>query len=210
MKILVIGGSGRVAASLVTDLVAAGHDVYVGSRHVDTLPSGEHIHPLTLDLTSSKEALSQAIPQVDIMYFVAGSRGHDLLQVDAFGPVKMMQIAQAQSIKRFIMLSSVYSLTPSHWDQVPASLGDYQIAKFFADTYLMTNTDLTYTILQATALTETTGTGKISLTDQRGTQNTISDVAATLAALLEYPNTENKVITMSNGQTPINEALRQV
>lgn len=210
MKILIIGGTGRVAQALVNDLATAGHEVYVGSRHLDALPNGAHIHPLQLDLTASKETLGKAIPQVDVMYFVAGSRGHDLLKVDAFGAVKMMQLAQEQAVKRFIMLSAVYSLTPSQWDQVPTSLVDYQIAKFFADTYLMTNTQLNYTILQATALTETAGTGKINLTDQRGKSNTISDVAATLAALLTHPNTENKVITMANGQTPINEALAQV
>ena len=87
---------------------------------------------------------------------------------------------------------------------------DYNVAKFFADNYLVNQTDLDYTILQPTALTEEPGTEKITLGTGKVATNPISDVAKTLALLLEFDNTKKKVISMRSGQTPIKEALAKV
>ena len=44
--------------------------------------------------------LSQKLQDIDVIYFVAGSRGKDLLQTDAFGAVKVMMIqALIQGLK---------------------------------------------------------------------------------------------------------------
>ena len=83
-------------------------------------------------------------------------------------------------------------------------------AKFFADTYLMDSTNLEYTILQPGSLIEEAGTGKIQLNVEATDSNPIPDVAKTLAAILKYSNTIGKVIPMSSGKTPIDDALKEI
>ncbi|MGC4441166.1 NAD(P)H-binding protein, partial [Streptococcus suis] len=78
---------------------------------------------------------------VDAVLFVAGSRGRDLLQTDAFGAVKTMQATESLGIKRYVLLSSLYALEPDKWSHPNLSkIMDYNVAKFFADNYLVTNT----------------------------------------------------------------------
>jgi nucleoside-diphosphate-sugar epimerase len=72
----------------------------------------------------------------EIVYFVAGSRGHDLIQTDAMGAIKTMMAAEQDGIKRYVLLSSMFSLDVDNWSKIPG-LEDYLAAKFFADTYLM-------------------------------------------------------------------------
>lgn len=136
--------------------------------------------------------------------FVAGSRNKDLLQTDAFGAVKSMKIAESNGISRYIMLSSAYSLEPNKWHSpAMADLMNYNIAKFFADNYLVKQTKLNYTILQATELVNILGANKISLNDKARTKNSIQNVGATLADILNHNSTINQVIKMSDGDTPI-------
>ena len=114
-------------------------------------------------------------------------------------------------IKRYIMLSSLHALEPEFWHEDGlAQIMDYNIAKFFADHYLVHNTDLDYTILQPTALTEEPGTGKITVGATKVSKNPIPDVALTLAEILEHDNTREKVIMMSSGDTLIEQALASV
>lgn len=63
------------------------------------------------------------------------------------------------------MLSALFSLEPTKWRTVKGldGLTDYNIAKFFADNYLINDTDLDYTILQPTVMTDKPGTGKITV-----------------------------------------------
>ena len=87
---------------------------------------------------------------------------------------------------------------------------DYNVAKYFADNYLINQSGLKYTILQPTGLTEEEGTGNISLNVTKATTNPIPDVAKTLAEILKHDNTIGKVIMMKTGNTPIDEALDSV
>lgn len=212
MKIFVAGGSGRVATELIKNLVAAGHQVIAGARSPQNIVTLSGVTPVKLDLASATpEDIAELMADATSVYFVAGSRGQDLLQVDAFGAVKVMQAAQAKNIQRFILLSSIYALQPNNWHQEGLSeIMDYNVAKFFADTYLINNTNLNYTILQPTRLVEGPATGKINVTDAKIATNTIADVATVLADLLKYDNTGKKVIMMQNGDIPIAKALAEI
>ena len=109
------------------------------------------------------------------------------------------------------MLSSIFSLQPEKWN-LPGlkEIMDYNIAKYFADNYLIKQTNLAYTILQPTVLTEEKGTGKISVDIIKPSTNPIPDVAQTLADLLKFDNTIGKVIMMESGNTPIDQALSEI
>lgn len=211
-KVFVVGGSGRVATALIKDLVKQGNQVTAGARHPEKVVKLDNVTAVKLDLHDSQAAINQRINGYDAVYFTAGSRGHDVLQTDAMGAVKTMIAAETNHIQRYIMLSSMYALQPEKWAQIPAlaSIMDYNIAKFFADNYLISNTKLDYTIVQPATLTEETGTNMISVGENKDTDIPISDVANFLANCLTADNTIGKVLMIRKGETPINEAINAV
>ena len=212
MKILVIGASGRVGADLVKQLLADNHEVIGTTRQDEKLFNDNNYSQLDLDITTEKEAIQHQIEQdIDAVYFVAGSGGKDVLEVDLHGAVKTMQAVEDKGIKRYIMLSTVFSLDTSKWDSPGiADLKEYYICKHYADQWLVNNSSLDYTIVQAGALKELAATGKITINDDNAGENSIEDVAATLAAVLDADNTTKKVFSMHNGETAINEAIAQL
>ncbi|MGQ5708936.1 NAD(P)H-binding protein [Lactobacillus sp. PSON] len=210
-KVFVYGGSGRVAKDLIKDLVVEGYDVVAGARHPERIEKMDHVEAVKTDLHASVADLAQQLKDnnIEIIYFTAGSRGQDLIQTDAMGAIKTMIAAEKVGIKRYIMLSSMLSLNIDKWNALPR-LEDYLASKFFADKFLMDSTNLEYTILQPTNLTEVKGTGKISLNNTDSTENPIPDVAMVLAHILKFPATKYKVIEMTGGDTPIDKALESV
>ncbi len=211
-KVFVAGGSGRVATALIKDLVADGHQVIAGARHPKKIVQLAGVTPVTLDLHGDVAKIASLMAGADAVYFVAGSRGKNLLQTDAMGAVKTMQAAERAGIERYIMLSSMYALQPEKWADYPAlaAITDYNIAKFFADNYLIHNTDLDYTIVQPATLTEEAATGKVTFGEGDDTTNPIPDVAQVLATVLANDNTIGKVILMRTGDTPIDTAVKEV
>ena len=212
MKILVIGASGRVGTDLVKQLLADNHEVIGTTRQDEKLFNDDNYSQLDLDITAEKDAIQKQIEQdIDAVYFVAGSGGKDVLEVDLHGAVKTMQAVEDKGIKRYIMLSTVFSLDTSKWDSPGiADLKEYYICKHYADQWLVNNSSLDYTIVQAGALKERAATGKITINDDNAGENSIEDVATTLAAVLDADNTTKKVFSMHNGETAINEAIAQL
>ena len=212
MKVLVIGASGRVGTDLVKQLLADNHQVIGTTRQEEKLFNDDNYSQLDLDITAEKDAIQSQIDQdIDAVYFVAGSGGKDILEVDLHGAVKTMQAAQDNGIKRYIMLSTVFSLDTSKWDNPGiADLKEYYICKHYADQWLVNNSTLDYTIVQAGALKECAATGKITINDNSAGENSIEDVATTLAAVLNANNTVKKVFSIQNGETAIDKAIATV
>ena len=212
MKILVIGASGRVGTDLVKQLLADDHQVIGTTRQEVKLFNDDNYSQLDLEITAEKNAIQHQIEQdIDAVYFVAGSGGKDVLEVDLHGAVKTMQAVEDKGIKRYIMLSTVFSLDTSKWDSPGiADLKEYYICKHYADQWLVNNSSLDYTIVQAGALKERAATGKITINDDNAGENSIEDVATTLAAVLNADNTTKKVFSMHNGEIAIEEALAKL
>ena len=212
MKILVIGASGRVGTDLVKQLLADNHEVIGTTRQDEKLFNDDNYSQLDLDITAEKDAIQKQIEQdIDAVYFVAGSGGKDVLEVDLHGAVKTMQAVEDKGIKRYIMLSTVFSLDTSKWDNPGiADLKEYYICKHYADQWLVNNSNLNYTIVQAGALKERAATAKITINDDNAGENSIEDVAKTLAAVLNADNTIKKVFSMHNGETAIKEAIEHL
>lgn len=212
MKIFVIGAGGRVATETIAQLKHLGHTVYCGYRRPNTRPQDFQQIPVHFDLHWEVEQMKEAMAGVDAVYFLAGSRGKDLLQTDAFGAVQSMKAAEAAGINRYIMLSSQFSTEPEKWRDNPSleNLRPYCMAKFFADQWLINNTNLNYTIIQPGTLTDSPATGLISTIPDKHEENPIADVAAVLVSVLERENTFRTLIPVVSGDTPIDKALAAI
>ncbi|WP_429971215.1 NAD(P)H-binding protein [Fructilactobacillus sp. Tb1] len=214
MKIMIIGGSGRVGRALTNDFINHSNaEVTIAvSRpdHVENLANNRvQVIKMNIGQLNITE-LTKLESGYDAIYFVAGSRGHDLINVDSFGAIKTMIAAEKDNVQRYIMLSSYGSLNLDSWigNERYARLQEYQAAKFMADNFLINNTKLNYTILQPSSLVESNGTGKVTLNEKKITQNSpIPDVAMTLFDSLNNAKTYHKVITMQGGNTEIETAL---
>ena len=202
MKIFVAGATGRVATELLKKLSAKGYQVVAGARRPEAVVELPNVTPQKMDLHASVDDIEKLLRDVDVVIFTAGSRGKDLLQTDAYGAVKLMQAAKKVGVDRFVMLSALYSLTPDKW---PDNLTDYYIAKFFADNYLVNQSDLNYTIIQPGNLLEEAGTGQISIGDNGFTAISIEDVAAVLAEIVDKSSTFKRVIAINPGSTAISQ-----
>ncbi|MGF2385411.1 NAD(P)H-binding protein [Lentilactobacillus otakiensis] len=209
MKIIVIGATGRVGSNVVAKLAKSPKDeVYAGARHPEKVPAADNVTPFKIDLTADMDDIKETLPEADAILFVAGSGGKDLLRIDLHGAVKVMQAAEEKEINRFVMLSSKGSLSPDEFDDSP--LENYLIAKYYADEWLMHNTDLEYTILQPTALVEKTGSGKVTLGAYSTNENSIDNVADVLIGLVENHAGIKEVIEMSTGNEPIPDAINEL
>lgn len=211
MKVLVVGANGRVGSGLVDKLVENGHFVYAGTRRENLTSSSENVRYVHIDLFASPEEIAENMYDAEAVFFVAGSRGKDLLQVDLNGAVKVMHAAESKKINRFIMLSSVFALEQDKWNEsFLKGITNYNIAKHFADHWLINNTKLAYTILQPGVLKEEPGSGKIDVNIDYPGENAIENVVETLVHSLQSPKTIGKVITMCDGETPIANALENL
>ncbi|HEM2866419.1 NAD(P)H-binding protein [Streptococcus suis] len=212
MKVFIAGATGRVAEETIKNLVQLGHQVTAGARQPERVIALDKVNPVKLDLHADVKELAELVKDHDAVYFLAGSRGKDLLQTDAFGAVKLMQAAEASQVKRFVLLSSIFATEPEKWsDPNLVNITDYNIAKFFADQWLIHNTTLDYTIVQPGNLVEAeTGSGLIELNVKQSQPNTIPNVAEVLATVLDKKNTYAQIIQMSDGETPISQAVSSI
>lgn len=209
-KIFVFGGSGRVATALIKNLAVDGsNSIVAAARHPERVVKLANVTAERLDLHANADELFKQVEGSDIVYFTAGSRGKDLIQTDALVAIKTMIASEKAGVKRYVMLSSMYSLDLDNIHIIPG-MEDYLAAKFFADNYLLNSTKLAYTIIQPTRLKETAGTGKISLDYTTSGEVPIPDVARVLAAVIEYPNTADQVIEVTAGNTAIERALESI
>lgn len=207
MKVFVAGASGRVGQEVVKELLAAGHTVTAGARHLDAVD--DRAEKVAMDLHASVDDLAKLIDGNDAVLFTAGSRGKDLLQVDLNGSVKLQEAAKNVGAKRFVQLSSTFALEQDKWASVPAlaSIMDYNVAKFYADRWLIDHPGLDWTIVQPGILEERAATGTVAINDGGYGRNAIPDVAKVLAGSLAHDNTVGKVLMMHDGDRAIDEAL---
>jgi len=213
MKILIVGASGRVGTLLTRRLLNLGHQVTGTSSNARALFDLPNYHHLQLDITQELKQLEAKIDDdFDAVYCVAGSGTNaGLLQMDLHGAIKIMQIAEMKGIDRFIHVSFGFSLEPDKWkEEGLEDLTDYGIAKHYADLWLLKNTNLNYTLLQPCWLIDAPGSGKITVNIKHHGSNSIENVAHTLAVVLDNPKTYKKIISMHDGDVPIEEAINSL
>ena len=207
MRVLVAGAHGKVGQDVTALLNESEHDVRAMVRKEAYVAELEPFSAevVVADLT---EDVSHAVSGCDAVVFAAGSSGSDIEGVDRDGAVKLIEAAEAQGVKRFVMLSSVGAGDP---ERGPEALRPYLEAKKEADERLQAST-LDYTVIRPGQLTDDAATGRIRAAEHFGEWGQIAreDVAKTLVAALGQPDTVGQTFEILEGDTPIEKVLKGV
>jgi uncharacterized protein YbjT (DUF2867 family) len=214
MEIVVAGGHGQIALKLERLLSGAGHSVrglIRNSDHVGDL-NGAGAEELIADLEQlDAKVLAGLIGTADAIVFAAGagpgSGPERKWTLDYAGATKLIEVAQLNKIPRYVIVSSV-GANPEAEDD--GGFGTYLRAKGQADAELR-ESGLDYTVIRPGPLTDDPGTGEITLGFEiEPGPITREDVAATIAAVLDAPNTSGLTLDLRGGGLPIAQALAQL
>ncbi|PFG35231.1 NAD(P)H-binding protein [Sanguibacter antarcticus] len=212
-RIAIIGGHGKVALYLARILGAEGHDVtslFRNPEHeADVVATGAA--PVVADVEhQSVEEIAAAIVGHDVVVWTAGAGGGSAERtyaVDRDAAIRAIDAAVAADVPRFVMVS-YKGAGPNHGVPPENSFFAYAESKAAADAHLR-QSDLDWTVLGPSALTDDPGTGRIEVGARlESTHVSREDVARVAAAVLEAPWTTKTTIDFNVGDVPIAEAVR--
>ncbi|HSD24278.1 MAG TPA: SDR family oxidoreductase [Solirubrobacterales bacterium] len=212
MNVVIVGGHGKIGLRLEKLLAERGDSPRGIIRKTEQVADLEEIgaEPIVLDIENVDD-ISDALAGGDAVVFAAGagpgSGPARKRTVDYGGAVKLADAAQQQSIRRYVMVSSIGSNRPETWSD---QMRPYQEAKAGADQYLR-ESGLDYTIIRPGGLTDDPGTGNVQIGERLDYGKvTRDDVAAVIGECLVADNTIGKEFDLLNDGTPIAEALRSL
>ena len=214
MKVFVIGIAGGLGSRLARLLTSAGDQVDGLHRRPEQGErlAADGIHATSGDLTRlDAPALAELLDGADVLVFAAGAGGAGgaatISAIDGEGLSTAIEAARLAGTRRLVLVS----VFPEAWRglEVSDTFEHYIAVKKKADAELAA-TDLDWVILRPAALTDEPGTGLISLAPALvHTQVSRDDVAATLAGLVRTPEIHHRILELTEGPTPITDAVRQ-
>lgn len=216
MKVLVAGARGKVARHLVRMLAEAGHEVRGLVRKEEQLPDVEadSAEAVLCDLETEEVdgRVGEVVEGCDAIVFAAGAGAGSGEErkgtMDYGGAAKLIEAAEKHGARRYVMISSMGAADPESRDE---AMRPYLRAKARADERLR-ESGLDYTIIRPGRLTDDAGTGTVDAAESLGRYGEIprADVAATIAAALEAPNTVGKTFEVLAGDTPVQQATKSL
>jgi nucleoside-diphosphate-sugar epimerase len=216
MRVLVAGANGKTASRIVRGLVREGHEVRGLVRREEQLPNVEEMGAESVLVDLEREevegAVGRAVEGCDAIIFAAGagpgSGAARKETMDYGGAAKLVEAAERNGVRRYLMLSSIGAGDPEGGSE---AMRPYLRAKARADERLR-ESGLDYTIIRPGTLTDEKGTGRIRAAESFGYHGEIprDDVAATFVAALEAGNLSGETFEILSGDTPIEEALQRV
>ncbi|MFC7957967.1 SDR family oxidoreductase [Rhodococcoides kroppenstedtii] len=212
-RIAIVGGHGKIALKLAKLLTESGHEVSSLIRNPDQTPDIEQAGATAVvaDVENqTTEQIAGTIAEHDAVVFAAGAGGGNpdrTYAVDRDAAIRTVDAAQSAGVSRFLLVS-YFGAGPDHGVAPDNSFYAYAEAKAEADQHLK-NSDLDWTIVAPSSLTDDAGTGSIRTKEQGATGESVSrdDVAAVLASALDTPSTSRRMIEFDQGDTPIADAL---
>lgn len=211
MRIVVVGGHGKVALLLSRLLAERGDEVTAVIRnpdHADDV-SATGATPVVADVEALDEGgIAEVLAGHDAVVWSAGAGGGNPARtyaVDRDAAIRTMDAARRAGVRRLVMVS-YFGSRAEHG--VPADSGFYAYAeaKAAADEHLR-GSDLDWTILGPSTLTLGEATGRIDVDAARSGSVPRADVAAVAAEVLRRPGTIGRTIRFNAGETPIAEAV---
>lgn len=214
MKVLVVGANGQIGRQFVQMLDKSGtHTPKAMVRRQDQVSffNALGVETALASLEGSIDEIAEAMAGCDAVVFTAGSGGETgadkTLLVDLDGAAKTIEAAQRTGVSRFLMVSAIYADRRENWVD---EMAPYYVAKHHADNILRAS-GLTYTIIRPGLLTNSSGTGRITASEQLGGGPIPrEDVAAVLLHSLSNEHVHNKAFEVISGDDPIEEALNRL
>ena len=210
-RIAVIGGHGKVALHLSRILSGRGHQVSSLIRNPDHRADVEATGavPVVADVESLDAGqLAEVLRGHDALVWSAGAGGGSperTYAVDRDAAIRSMDAARQAGITRYVMVS-YFGAASDHGVPSDNPFFAYAEAKAAADEHLR-GTDLDWTVLGPSGLTDEESTGRIDTGASASSQVSREDVALVVAEALEQPATVHRTIRFNNGETPIGDAL---
>ncbi len=211
-RIAVVGGHGKVAQHLLSELSRAGHTPLALVRNEDyraELESrGAEVGMLDIERDDA-DAFANAMAGADAVVFAAGGGADGSIErkrtVDLEGSLKSVAGARRAGVRRFVQLSAIGVDDPVPDDTAPVWRA-YVEAKRDADAALRAS-DLDWTIIRPGRLTDDPGTGRVALGEVARGDVARADVAAVLAAVLDDARTAGRQWNLVGGETPVSDAV---
>ena len=212
-QIAIVGGNGKVARHVITQLVTDGHQPVALVRNPtyqhDLEQLGAHVRLLDIE-HDGVEKYAEAFAECDAVVFSAGGGPDGNIErkrtVDLGGSLSSIEAAQQAGIDRFVQISAINVDRPVP-DSAEPVWKAYVEAKRDADIALR-ESGLDWTILRPGRLTDAEGTGLVALGDSLGRGEVPrADVAAVVVAALDRPNAIGRQWDVVGGQTPVDEAV---
>jgi uncharacterized protein YbjT (DUF2867 family) len=212
MRIAIIGGHGKVARHVTPLLISAGHDVSSIVRNPD---HAEDIRtwgatPVVTDIEQlDVTGLANLFAGHDAIVWSAGAGGGSPARtyaVDRDAAVRSIAAAERAGVRRYVMVS-YFGAGPDHGVPEDNDFFAYAESKAQADEALRAS-DLDWTILQPSALTDDPGAGRIDVNAGESSEVSREDVAAVIAAAIDDASTVGRSIRFNAGDVPVTQAIR--
>jgi len=212
-QVFIVGAAGKVGRPLVEQASARGHRVLALHRGQDqaaeltALGAG----PVQGDLLQlDVAALAALMKGCDVVVFSAGAGGKGGASmtdaIDGRGLELAVAAAQAAAVPRFLLVSAFPEA--GRGKHLSDTFENYMVVKKRADVHLA-ESPLDWVILRPGTLTDEPGTGRVSAGLAIPYGNIArADVAATLLALIEHPQLRRCIIELTEGETPVFDALQ--
>ncbi len=213
MRILVIGGHGKVARLLHPLLADRGHDVTAVIRNAahSTDVEADGARALVADVESlDTDGIAELLRGHDAVVWSAGAGGGDPRRTDAVdreAAIRSMDAAAAAGVDRYVMVS-YFGAGPDHGVPEDDPFFAYAAAKTAADVHLQ-GAALAWTILRPSRLTDDPATGRIETSRTGAGKGSVprADVALVVAETLERPALAGAVVEFNTGPTPVADEL---
>jgi uncharacterized protein YbjT (DUF2867 family) len=213
MNVFVAGGHGKIGLRLLRLAAQRGDQARGLIRDAGQSADLEAVgaEPVVADWEAGDD-ITPLVAGADAVVFAAGagpgSGPERKRTVDYGGAVKLIEAAKANAVSRYVIVSSMGADDPA---SAPEQMRPYQEAKAAADEALR-ESGLDFTIVRPGMLTDDPGTGLIEAAPSLGRRGSIprDDVAAVLLAVLDEPSMIGKTLEVLSGDTPIDEAIRNL
>lgn len=209
----IVGGAGKIGRRLAQQLHARGHRALSLHRTPEQAAALQQLGavPVPGNLLELDEAtLANLMSGSDVVVFTAGAGGKGGPEmtnaIDGRGLELAVAAARRANVRRFLLVSAFPEAGRGR--QVSDTFENYMAVKKQADVHLA-ESDLDWVILRPGTLVDAAGTGGVraGLAIPYGNVPR-DDVAATLVALIETPAVNRVIIELTEGDTPVVEALQ--
>lgn len=213
-NVFVIGSTGGVGKHLCPMLIGNGHKVTGLHRSQEQAEVLRHqgVFPVEGDLMDiTSDQLTEMTKGSDVIVFTAGAAGSGVdrtSMIDGQGPVKMIQAAAANGIKRVYLVSAFPESARN------ANLGDafehYMRVKKEADV-AVANSGLEWVIVRPGTLLNEEADNLVTLGPaiQYGTVKR-GNVASVIATLIDTPTIRREILELTDGDLSVDEAIHEI